>query len=426
MPPDAAFHHLPARDQLVRVMRRLYDAELTTLSGGNLSIREADGTLWVTPAGVDKGRLVGEDIVRLAPDGSPDPAARHRPSSELPFHQAIYAARPDLRAVVHAHPPTLVAFSLARRVPDLGLLPGAAAVCGPVGYAPYALTGTPALGAVIAGAFADGHNTVLLENHGVVTAGESLLAAFQRLETLDFSARAEMYAGTLGGVTVGPLDAAPVPNPLPTFAPPESAGLTQARRDLADVTRRAYARRLFSSTQGTASMRGPGMAGAACFVIAPQGADRALIADDAPVLVADGQRADGSPPDDAHPLHAALYAALPDVHSVITALPPQVMAYALAGQTLPTHTIPESYMMLADLPLLTEAESLVVGRMAAGAPVVLTRAGLIVTGRTLLESFDRLEVAEYSARALLQMGGIGPLVPLSAEQVVALGPLVRR
>src|SRR5262249_29247070 len=149
---------------------------MTTTSGGNLSVRDDDGSVWITPAGVDKGSLRRDDIVRVGPDGAAE--GPHRPSSEFPFHRAVYAARPDLRAVVHAHPVALVAFSLCRRVPDTRLLPQSRRVCGPVGFAPYALPGSEALGRNIAASFAEGFDCVVLENHGVVTGGTSLGHAF--------------------------------------------------------------------------------------------------------------------------------------------------------------------------------------------------------------------------------------------------------
>ena len=104
------------RDAIMRTMERIYRYRMTTTSGGNLSIQDEDGSLWITPARVDKGSLRRDDIVRVRADGTAD--GPHRPSSEFPFHKAIYEARPDLRGIVHAHPVALVAFSICRRVPD--------------------------------------------------------------------------------------------------------------------------------------------------------------------------------------------------------------------------------------------------------------------------------------------------------------------
>src|SRR5208282_1753680 len=114
MNPSSRLIH--PRDDLVQTMERIYRYRMTSTSGGNLSIREDNGDLWITPARVDKGSLRREDVVCLKAGGFVE--GLHRPSSEYPFHQAIYRARPDLRAIVHAHPVALVAFSICRKVPD--------------------------------------------------------------------------------------------------------------------------------------------------------------------------------------------------------------------------------------------------------------------------------------------------------------------
>src|SRR5699024_8889013 len=108
-------------DQLVMFMQRIYDKGLTTMSGGNLSIRDTEGNIWITPAGIDKGTLTRRDIICVRPDGTCE--GPHKPSSELPFHQSVYRQRPELNAVLHAHPPALVAFSIVRKLPNLDLIP---------------------------------------------------------------------------------------------------------------------------------------------------------------------------------------------------------------------------------------------------------------------------------------------------------------
>ena len=85
-------------DQLVMFMQRIYDKGLTTMSGGNLSIRDTQGNIWITPAGIDKGTLTRKDIICVRPDGSCE--GPHKPSSELPFHESVYRMRPDLNAVL--------------------------------------------------------------------------------------------------------------------------------------------------------------------------------------------------------------------------------------------------------------------------------------------------------------------------------------
>src|SRR5437773_8719215 len=147
---------LPPRDEILETMERIYRYRMTTTSGGNLSIREYNGDIWITPAGVDKGSLTRDDIVRVRPDGTVE--GRHKPSSEFPFHKAIYEARPELRGIVHAHPVALVAFSICKQAPDTRLFHQSRHVCGEVGFAAYALPGSAALAQNIAGSFSQGHS----------------------------------------------------------------------------------------------------------------------------------------------------------------------------------------------------------------------------------------------------------------------------
>ena len=132
------------REELLHAMERIYRYRMTTTSGGNLSIREPNGNVWITPARLDKGSLRREDIVCVLSNG--DVEGSRKPSSELPIHQEIRVRRPDLGGVVHAHPTALVAFSLVHEVPDTRLFHQSRSVCGEVGFAPYELPGSVALG----------------------------------------------------------------------------------------------------------------------------------------------------------------------------------------------------------------------------------------------------------------------------------------
>ena len=98
------------RDEIMLAMQRIYRYRMTTTSGGNISVREPNGDVWITPARVDKGNLSRDDIVCVRSGG--EVVGPHPPSSEFPFHRAIYVARSDVQAVVHAHPVGLVASAL--------------------------------------------------------------------------------------------------------------------------------------------------------------------------------------------------------------------------------------------------------------------------------------------------------------------------
>ena len=253
------FELLHPADQLVMIMQRIYEYGMTTTSGGNLSIRDENGDIWITPSGIDKGALTRADIMQVKPDGTV--IGPHTPSVELPIHRNIYKLRPDLRAIVHAHPPILVAFSLVRQVPDTKLIPNANLVCGKVAMAKYDVPGSEQLGANIAEQFAAGYNTVLMENHGVVCGAPDLYHAFMAFETITFSAKIELDARKLGTprqLTDAQIaiDSSKAHPPLDSF---EARVITSeeraGRRDLCTLIHRSYDQRLFTSTQGTFSMR---------------------------------------------------------------------------------------------------------------------------------------------------------------------------
>lgn len=423
------FHLLHPRVQLVTIMDRIYHGGMTTLSGGNLSILDEDGDIWITPAGVDKGNLTPRDIMRVRADGTVE--GPHRPSTELPFHRAIYRQRPDLRAIVHAHPPALVSFSIARQVPDTRIIPQAQRVCGPVGYAPYALPGSEQLGANIAATFAQGFNAVLLENHGIATGGPDLLTAFQRLETLDFCARTLLKARGLGRVsTLTDEQLAPFDRDhhlLPEFVPQRhSSDERILRQQLIEIVQRAYDRQLMISTEGVASARVDDRS----FLITPTGLDRRSLEIEDLVLIQDGQREAGKYPSRSVRLHQAIYARHPQIRCVLMAQSPNATAYAITDVVFDTKTIPESYIMLRDIPVIPygaqyhEPEH-IAEVLSLKVPVALIQNDCVVTvGRHVLEAFDRLEVAEYTARSLIDTAPIGALIPIGAQEIEDLKALI--
>ena len=114
------FDLLPPREQIVTIMKRIYGYSMTTTSGGNLSLLDSNGDVWITPAGIDKGALTPEDIVCVKADGTVE--GTHSPSSEYPFHRAIYAMRPDFRAIFRVDNLLDEEYAVARR--PAGLRPG--------------------------------------------------------------------------------------------------------------------------------------------------------------------------------------------------------------------------------------------------------------------------------------------------------------
>lgn len=417
-----SFELIHPRTQLVSIMHRIYQNGMTTLSGGNLSIRETTGDIWITPTGVDKGKLTAKDIVRVDREGTLYGA--HKPSSELPFHRAIYAARPDFNAIVHAHPPALVAFSIARKIPDTRIIPQAQHVCGAIGYAPYALPGSEALGEVIAKTFAEGFNIVLLENHGVVTGGSHLLEAFQRLETLDFCARTLIKAQQLGAIqtlSAEQFDSFEyTSNRLPEFqAEGYSTYELELRQLIVEIVHRACDRYLMISTEGVVSAR----VDEDSFIITPTGVDRHSLDLGDIVQIRKMKREAGKLPSRSVYLHNAIYERHKDINCIMTAQCPNVAAFAITNVPLDTHTIPESYILLRNIPTVPYGAQYknpdqIAEMLSPNLPVVLIENDcILVTGKDILQAFDRLEVAEFSAGALIDVQKIGRLVPIQPEEI---------
>jgi L-fuculose-phosphate aldolase len=420
------FDLLHPAQQIVMIMDRIYGYGMTTTSGGNLSILEENGDLWITPAGVDKGSLTPADIMHVTQDGRV--TGPHRPSVELPFHRWIYQRRPDLKAVVHAHSPALVAFSLVRKVPDTSLVPNMQQVCGDVGLAEYGLPGSADLGEKIARTFAEGCSAAVLENHGAVVGAPDLFRAFRSFETLDFCARLEIEARRIGtpaglGQKEIELSARKQSVRLDEFTPRgHSSEERRLRQEMVDLIRRACDQKLFTSTQGTFSQRLDDRS----FLITPYLVDRKYMEVGDLVRIDDGRREAGKMPSRSVQLHQHIYARQHHVNSVIIAHPPSIMAFAVTGLPFDSRTIPECYIMLRTVPTLPFGATFLEPEKTAtvfgpGTPLALVQNDcVVVTGNGLIQAFDRLEVAEYSAHALVACRSLGSVVMIDAAQVAEI------
>lgn len=186
------------RREIVTVCRRLYERGLIAGPDGNVSARIAPDRILVTPAGMSKVDVQVDDLIELALDGKQVRGAT-RASSEVLMHLRIYQRRPDVHAVVHAHPPTATGFSVAGESFDTCVLPEMIFQVGWVPLVPYATPGTPALADAFE-PFLAHHDAFLMANHGATTVGATLLLAHQRMESLEHSARILLAARMLGRV----------------------------------------------------------------------------------------------------------------------------------------------------------------------------------------------------------------------------------
>ncbi|MBS7274221.1 MAG: class II aldolase/adducin family protein [Bacteroidales bacterium] len=411
-------------EQICIIISRIYRGGMTTTSGGNLSIMDDNGDMWITPSGIDKGSLKPSDIMCVKADGTV--IGPHKPSSEYPFHRALYRMRPKMRSVIHAHPAGLVTFSIVHQIPNTSILPQVHAVCGPIGFAPYDVPGSEALGEKIAEEFRKHpeYKAVIMENHGVVLAGEDIADAYQRFETLELCARTIINAKTLGEpiyLTDDQLNfhESRLPNDFQHFMnvthPSEERAI---RTEICRMVRRACDQKLMSSSYGTVSMRWKDND----FLITPTGVQRWDIDEEDIVQIKDGMAEAGKLPSHSAALHYEIYRRNPKVNAIVLTQCPSLMGFCTTDTKFDVRTIPESWIFLQDVPKFefgsqytkpSEVAEVFKSRPCA----MLANDSVVVASDSLINAFDRLEVAEFAAKSLILAKPVGDLHPITDKEV---------
>lgn len=190
------------RDDIVKVGQSIFSKGWVAANDGNISIRLEDGRILATPTGVSKGILTADDLILCNLAGEKLCGGRER-TSEMGMHLTIYNLRPDVCAVVHAHPPVATGFAAAGRALNVALLPEVVISLGSVPLAAYGLPGTPALSQGLL-PYIPEYDAILLENHGAVSYGEDVFQALSRMEIVEHYARIMLVAELLGGARALP------------------------------------------------------------------------------------------------------------------------------------------------------------------------------------------------------------------------------
>ena len=183
--------------KLVEIAKRLYDRNMNAALGGNVSFRRED-EITITEAGINKGFMTEQDIVVVDMNGN-KLLGDGRPSSEGKMHYEIYRLRPDVRAIIHAHPPFAVGFALAHQDLSDNILPECSILLGHVPCLPYVTPSTIQLAREVAEGLAH-RNAAFMANHGAITVGADLEEAYNRMELLEQTCMSVVYARILGGV----------------------------------------------------------------------------------------------------------------------------------------------------------------------------------------------------------------------------------
>jgi L-fuculose-phosphate aldolase len=190
------------RLEMVSIAKRIDERRLVAASDGNISVRiggghQRTGRILITPSGVALGSLRPQDIVMIDHQGRVLTGDLKK-SSEFRLHLMVYEVRKDVQAVIHAHPPIANAFTFAGVSLDPCIIPEVVATLGRIPTTAY---GTPATneGAVVARDLIAEHDAIMLQRHGSVTVGESLVSAYHKLEKLEHTAQVLLAAHQLGG-----------------------------------------------------------------------------------------------------------------------------------------------------------------------------------------------------------------------------------
>lgn len=414
------------RDQIIVIINRIYNRGFTTTSGGNISIMDENDDMWVTPSAIDKGTLRASDIICVKKDGTI--IGPHKPSSEYPFHRAIYNMRPDIKALVHAHPPALVSFSIVRQVPETMMIAQARHICGPIGYAAYELPGSEELGVLIAKEFEKGYKAIIMENHGTVVGGNSMADAFQRFETLELCAHTTLLSKNIGEPQLLTEDQIQRFEDQKNLQLPEMSTVSyppseqEKRYEICKIVNRSCRQGLMISSYGTISVRWQGND----FLITPTDQQRWEMKPSDIVQIKDMEREPGKNPSRSVRLHAEIYKKYPHINSIIITQPPHLMAFSITHEIIDVRTIPESWIFLRDvhnIPFGAQFNnySKIFERLDLDEPaVILENDAILVTGDKLLNTFDKLEVAEFSAKSIILGSRLGNMSPMNDEQIEGL------
>ncbi len=186
-----------AKLDIIEAGRRIYANGYVASNDGNLSCRIEENRIVTTPTGMSKGFLKLEDLCVVDMEGKLVSGQR-RPSSEIGMHIFLYRERPDIRAVVHAHPPTATGFAVAGVPLTACVLPEVIITLGAIPIAKYGTPGGPEISEPIRQYVKD-YDAYLLENHGATTIGSDVMNAFYKMETMEHFAKILFVAKQLGG-----------------------------------------------------------------------------------------------------------------------------------------------------------------------------------------------------------------------------------
>lgn len=187
------------REEICEIGRRMYGRRMVAANDGNISVRISDDTILCTPTGVSKGFMKPEQLCKINLSGKVLEAANgFGPSSEVKMHLRVYQKRPDIKAVVHAHPIFATSFAVMGRALETPIMPEVIVNFGKVPLAPYGTPSTTEIPDAVE-PFLQDYQAILLEHHGALTWAGDLLSAYMKMESVEFYAELLYRTTQLGG-----------------------------------------------------------------------------------------------------------------------------------------------------------------------------------------------------------------------------------
>lgn len=193
------FSEYEVRKQICEIGKRVYSNGFVAANDGNISVRISENEVIATPTGVSKGYMTPDMLCKVNMKGEVISAnGNYKPSSEIKMHLRVYEQRPDVKSVVHAHPPYATSFAIAGIPLNKPIMPEAVIALGCVPIAEYGTPSTTEIPDAVE-KYLQSYDAVLLENHGALSYGADLITAYFKMESLEFYAKLTYYSTMLGG-----------------------------------------------------------------------------------------------------------------------------------------------------------------------------------------------------------------------------------
>lgn len=396
-------------EEISYVMTRAYERNMVSAAGGCLSIRDAEGFMWISPTSQDKGALKPEIIAKYNMEG--ELLTEYAGSMEWDNHLAIYKARPDVKAIFHTHSSGILSTAFAREALQYKSFANVAASIKGIAQIPFHVPGSPELCADIVDAVKQGYDSLTLDSHGsYVLSTEGLFEAFQIQDMLEMAARAQAIAPALGKELPQLTDAVIASYMEEKSKETYEAGSFQTetveaagkRKILCELARRGYQNGVLDCFQSSFSMR----LGEDDFLITPDGQDIAELTPDSLVRVKNGKAENGKKAPFRTSIHRKVYQEKSFAGSVLINASAYASMYCITDAQFDCTIDPELTFCIKGVkkyPLMTKAEELAKGFEENSLVAVVENDCIVSTAVNGVKVLGIAECLEYATRAVSEM-----------------------